>query len=269
MVVSKTTNGGVSWMRCVLANNGYAFSLVIDPQNSSIVYAGGYRGVYKTTNGGTSWFSVSNGINDTAYSLAIDPSNPQILYAGSPDGVFKTTNGGGSWFNTGLSGIMAVLIDPDDPEVVYAGGQQGVYESENGGGDWKPMNQGLPSTTITCLAINPNNYLFCGTMDASIYRWPFQPRISMGEKRTINPIRIYPNPGWERTTISISLPNSTLIDLTIYDLQGRLVDHLASGRMGPGRYHFIWPQNPLPAGIYFYRIRIETEIRMGKIVILN
>ena len=69
----------------------------------------------------------------------------------------------------------------------------------------------------------------------------------------------YPNPFNPETTISFSVPNISEISLTIYDINGRVVDVLASGIYSPGIHSFIWNGMSLngdivPSGVYIYKL---------------
>ena len=187
--VFKSTDGGASWSA---ANSGLTFTsvnaLVIDPQNSSTLYAalaGATGEVFKSTDGGASWSAVSSGLMLTSVTaLAIDPKNPGTLYAGGDGGVFKTTDGGASWnpANTGLpivwiaaagsylvAGVNILAIDPQNPSTLYAG-TVGLFKSTDGGTSWTEADYGLPVDLagpygVGVLAIDPQNpsTLYAGT----------------------------------------------------------------------------------------------------------
>lgn len=69
------------------------YALVIDPQNTSTIYAGTGFGVFKSTDGGASWGAVNSGLTTlSTKTLAIDPRNPSTVYVGSSGGgVFAIT----------------------------------------------------------------------------------------------------------------------------------------------------------------------------------
>lgn len=84
--VYRSTDGGSSWS---LVLDGLSSDLVIDPQNSDVIYTGprdsSYRyGVHKSTDGGDSWTHYDEGMTCTNLAtLAIAASNPSILFTGS------------------------------------------------------------------------------------------------------------------------------------------------------------------------------------------
>lgn len=142
-------------------------SLVIDPSNNSILYAGTAfnNGVYKSENGGVDWIPINTGLPaiSTTYMLSIDPSNPTTLYVcTTEDGVFKSTNGGENWIpmNNGLTDIRIhspLIIDPTNTSTIYVGTEGGVFKSINGGASWFFSNSGLVTGEINLQAIDSLN----------------------------------------------------------------------------------------------------------------
>ena len=71
---------------------------------------------------------------------------------------------------------------------------------------------------------------------------------------------VYPNPFNNTTTIEIILNQSSKIELSIYDIQGRLVKELIpSIELNAGTHQLVWDGNqnngsPLPNGVYYYKI---------------
>ncbi|MCX5976565.1 MAG: hypothetical protein NTV33_06990 [Coprothermobacterota bacterium] len=159
--------------------NSAVYSLVIDPSNPQILYAGTLgSGVFKSSNGGTGWSASSSGLTNSAVMCqAIDPSNPQILYAGTfGGGVFKSSTGGGDWTSssTGLrnSLVYSLIIDPGNSQVLYTGTYDGVFKSSNGGESWAPSSTGLTNNIVMCLDIDPSNpqTLYAGTLGGGVFK---------------------------------------------------------------------------------------------------
>jgi photosystem II stability/assembly factor-like uncharacterized protein len=191
VTIYKSTDAGSSW---TAFNNGLPtsaryreaaqiFTLAIDPNIPSNLYAGTHLGVYKSTDGGNNWTAISKGLptdisNSITYTspifiIAIDPLTPSTLYAGtSTGGVFKSTDGGNSWTtsSSGLQGstvrVNALAIDPLTPSTLYAGTSgAGVYKSTDRGASWAAMNNGLGDLFVDTLAVDPltPSTLYAGT----------------------------------------------------------------------------------------------------------
>lgn len=150
--VYKSTDGGKTWTHMGLTNTQHIGRILIDPQNSNIVWVaseGGLysnspdRGVYKTTNGGKTWEKTLF-VNDStgAVDLAINPSNPNQLWAatwtrrryawnfegsGPGSAIYESNDGGNTWkkeingFPTGDKvGRIGLSVCQSHPNVIYA-----------------------------------------------------------------------------------------------------------------------------------------------------
>ena len=70
----------------------------------------------------------------------------------------------------------------------------------------------------------------------------------------------YPNPFNPNTTIRYDINKSDKINMSAYDVSGRLVDVLIDEFHTPGSYNFVWEAHDLPSGLYF------IKLNNGKIV---
>ncbi len=149
----KSTDGGSNWTKIATTSVQRYFSqIVIDPNNSNIVYAAGNNGIYKSTDGGSSWNTT--GVGFQVNSLLIDPTNTQVLYCSrggtSTNIIRKSTDGGGSWttLTSGLPtshvGRTQLAMAPSNSSVLYASISRsdsntllGLYRTSNGGTTWE------------------------------------------------------------------------------------------------------------------------------------
>ncbi len=133
-------------------------SLVVDPQNSSILYAGTSNGIYKSTDGGISWcFSGLSKIDVEA--LAIDPKSTMI-YAGTYfRGVYRSFDGGKSWNPSGMFNlaVYALAINTKDNKIIYAGTGTGIYKSIDRGENWRESKMGMDDKTVVEIALDSKN----------------------------------------------------------------------------------------------------------------
>jgi photosystem II stability/assembly factor-like uncharacterized protein len=99
----KSNDGGKAWQKVSVKGSVNAddwMSLVVDPRNRKIIFAGGHDlGVIKSIDGGITWMRSDEGIKGTdIHGLAINQRRPDLLFAYSVDnGVFKSKDSGVSW----------------------------------------------------------------------------------------------------------------------------------------------------------------------------
>ncbi len=85
----------------------------------------------------------------------------------------------------------------------------------------------------------------------------------------------YPNPFNPQTTINYELARRTVVDLRIYDLQGRLVRVLAANELlDPGVHQADWDGRDgrgsnVAAGIYLYRLVTESFTGSQRMTLLK
>jgi hypothetical protein len=82
----------------------------------------------------------------------------------------------------------------------------------------------------------------------------------------------YPNPFNGSARISFNMPYEADVSLAVFDLLGRTVDRIYSGRLGTGRYSFAWPTSStgaLKSGVYFYRLDIGEQSVSKKMMYLK
>ncbi len=64
----------------------------------------------------------------------------------------------------------------------------------------------------------------------------------------------YPNPFNPSTVIRFDLLNSSDVSLKIYDITGKEVGELFSGKLNSGRYEYVWNAEGFPSGMYFGKL---------------
>lgn len=176
--IYKSTDGGVTFTLIFQVNGVTAFDVVMDPTNSSTLYASfNGQGIFKSTNGGANWTKLGGGLPSSGFSrasIAISRSNPSTLYAaygnGSTDdllNIFQSTNGGTSWTAvtkppvSGFGNICQcsydnfMAVNPTNPSIVYFGGVS-LYRSNNGGQSWTDIGRTIHAD-LHAMAIAPGN----------------------------------------------------------------------------------------------------------------
>lgn len=80
------------------------------------------------------------------------------------------------------------------------------------------------------------------------------------------PAVAYPNPFQQRTTISYELPETTIVNLTVYKVQGQKQAVLVDQIQPAGKYQVEFNGQNLAAGTYIYHLKQGNTFSFGKIV---
>jgi photosystem II stability/assembly factor-like uncharacterized protein len=183
----KSTDGGATWKPKGDSLDFMAISsIVIDPINNNVVYAGTGEGwgnldavygggIYKSTNFGDSWTLLASTSGSSASSfrnvmkLVADGSGN--IYAATKNstykygpgvytvegGLFKSTNGGTAWTKISSTDMTTNYFTPTDVipittnTIIYAVGKSGttnggIYRTTDGGTNWAKIVSNLPTS---------------------------------------------------------------------------------------------------------------------------
>jgi photosystem II stability/assembly factor-like uncharacterized protein len=196
--IFRSTDAGTSWSAI---NRGlpqaYMSAIVIDPRTPTTLYATGGGEVFKSTDSGSFWGELTFPQRDASV-IAIDPQNSNTIYAGGVGTLFKSTDGGMSWIASGSglpadkNGVTAIVINPRDTNTLYlatngsgfdscsipcSGFNDGVFRSIDGGTTWTDVNEGMTTTHVSSLVMDPQNpdRLYAGTQGAGVFTIDFGP----------------------------------------------------------------------------------------------
>lgn len=79
----------------------------------------------------------------------------------------------------------------------------------------------------------------------------------------------YPNPFNPSTTIKYELPRSAVVNLSVYDLLGRMVSVLVNERRDAGIHEVTFDGSGLASGVYFYRFSAGDFVQTRKLVLVK
>ena len=85
---------------------------------------------------------------------------------------------------------------------------------------------------------------------------------------------VYPNPFAWSTNILFELEHPGLVHMAVYDVQGRLVSLLEDDFLTAGPHEYQWKgmdtlNRRVPAGMYYMRLRSDSETGSEKIVVVD
>lgn len=184
----KSADGGTTWEKIQAKGSVNAddwMSLVVDPRNRQVIFAGGHDlGIIKSEDGGTTWMRVDNGVRGTdIHGLAINQRNPNLLFAYSVgSGVFKSEDSGASWKrmddgpdNPGVRSFAYMAVQTgmdknmgwDNWGLLFAGTADGIYQSQSCFCGWTKTTEVFNNTTVYVLATLHKDLrtMYAGTKD--------------------------------------------------------------------------------------------------------
>ncbi len=123
---------------------------------------------------------------------------------------------------------------------------------------------------------NYRNYLFgsIAQSDTSVimqYQLPF---VTGSENKIYKPYNFelkqnYPNPFNPITTISFSIPKSSIVKIIIYSILGEEIMKIINQKMEAGHYLTKWDASEYPSGIYFYRLETSDFTDTRRMILIK
>ena len=94
------------------------------------------------------------------------------------------------------------------------------------------------------------------------------------DKKAFGPITYklgdaYPNPFNPSTTIDYSIANEGLVNISIYDIKGALVEELVNEQKSIGGHKVRWIANNLSSGVYFVQIKAKDFVQTKKLILIK
>jgi hypothetical protein len=136
-------------------------------------------------------------------------------------------------------------------------------------------NRPVVALVITAL-INNGCTIPRGWIPLSTPKIAFTPPMQPGDtpEEVSLSVSASPNPFNPATTISFTVPQSSHVTLSIYDIAGRRINTLVERTMERGLERVVWygrdtHGNPVSSGVYFYRVKAGDAVAIGKILLLK
>jgi hypothetical protein len=82
-------------------------------------------------------------------------------------------------------------------------------------------------------------------------------------------LRICPNPFNTQTAVLFKTAQTEEFRLSVFDVRGRLVAELFSGRVNAGEHRFSWVADHRPSGLYFIRLETEAAVMNRKLLLIK
>ena len=244
----RTTNGGTSWNQIgpvPLDSGNVLLSIGVASTSIDTIYCGTAPNesnrpcrIFRSYNGGTSFTNITGTLpNRYPRQITVNPTNSKEVYiaysgfSGINGGhLFKSIDAGNTWtdISTTLPDIPfhCIAVDPLIPNNLYAGCDFGCFVSYDDGATWTALDTGFPDVVMVFdLVVSPaDRNMLAFTYGHGAYR------IALPSPTGINPtapyisnLSVYPNPAKDNLTISIENLKDGNIELTLLDMNGKVV----------------------------------------------
>lgn len=276
--IVKTTNGGNSWQQqdnssvpdgvkwadMVDANTGYYIT-------GSITMAK----IVKTTNSGTNWVEQTNVPSSTPNLTMIKMVNANSGWVCGFSGILWKTTDGSTWTTATAPGNNNyTCTDWYDMNNGCMGGGSGlVYRTTNAGSSWEFYNTG--GSTVNILKMVHPDSIWSGGLFGYIHKYQ---RGTVGVSSWSNEVpsdyvlyQNYPNPFNPTTTIEFSIPENGNVTLSVYDINGQLVQKLLDNEnFNAGKLKIQFNGSNISSGVYFYSLDVNGKhIRTNKMILIK
>ncbi len=268
-------------------------SLVIDSQNSQVLYIGTETGVYQSTNGGTNWVHTGTGM---ASYVPVD----ELVRQTGTNMLFAFTHGRSAFetatplpvelstFTYSVNEGTVELFWKTATEVNNYGfeverkaitnNQTNVNQSQSDDG-WSQIGFVKGNQTTT----TPTQYSFVdpNPTGGNKFFYRIKQIDNNGTYKYSNQIEVqlsiskfalqqnFPNPFNPTTTIRYSIPQNSFVNIKVYDIAGKEVATLANDMETQGNHSIEFNASNLASGIYFYRIQCGNFSDTKKLILLK
>ena len=152
----KTLDGGKTWQpaHTGMRDDSDVFSIHVDPNRPTQVFASACTGVYRSSNRAVTWVKLV-GARDASYrtyQITQDPIHPNILLAGTTRGLEKSIDSGKTWRKLSSEVTRSIVFDPNHVNRIYvATDNAGLFRSDDLGETLHPMDEGFCNRHLVSL----------------------------------------------------------------------------------------------------------------------
>lgn len=270
--LQKTLDGGSSWEKITEPGIGdfyFADSLFGWLSRSSWDFD--YAEVYKTTDGGKTW-NYTEQIK-SIYNMYF--LNDKIGWTISNNQLLKTTDSGDNWeiINYNLIQNVKEMIFADENNCYFLieginTSLNSIYHSNDGGITLYPVKR---FAFLETMALK-GNYLWCVGRNGNILKVKTDKLSNITEEALVSKFILYqnyPNPFNPETRIKYEIPQSSFVELKIYNILGEEVAILVNEFQNKGAHEVSFRSNYLSSGIYFYRLSTGDYNQIKKMILIK
>lgn len=290
--VTKTTNGGLHWMNVIYGGE----CRKIDFKNELTGYALCYLwndfqrdtlALFKTTNGGTNWSkfkdmtSIAEGRIDPYFNAVGISAKENNIYIIGKDSVFlRSTDEGTSWqkiyYAPYKRQVDLDFVNSNTGWTIFKYGTDttNIMKTTNGGANWFNLRNPFSNNLNSIMFVNDLTGYVAGsgvilkTVTGGITSIK---TISDKIPKSFKLQQNYPNPFNGISVIRFSIPQNRNqnIKLSIYSIEGKLIETLVNESIPAGEYEVKWDSKQNASGIYFYKLETDDFSEIKKMILIK
>ena len=204
----------------------------------------------------------TNSSGDSLWTQTFGGSNYDAGYS-----VQQTTDG--AYIITGATASYGAGID--DVYLIKTNSSGDSLWTQTFGGCSSDIGRSVQQTTDGgyIVAGSTNSYSYV-VENFDVYLIKLQPETGIeeeneGSEPPVALVQIDPNPFSSELSITYSIPEQTSVELTIFDLSGRLVEELISDQLPAGTHTVMWsPSESIPNGCYLIEFNACGRCTVGR-----
>ncbi len=229
--------------------------------------------MFKSTDGGSNWLEVEGVLNMPNKTLTVTGVNGFSIWTpASKDAPLPVEM---KTFTSNVSGRDVKLFWTTSMELNNSGFE--VQRTESGKETWQNIGfvKGMNNTNSTTDYSFTDSKLEKGTFKYRLKQIDFNGNfeifnlendVNVNGPNKFNLSQNYPNPFNPTTKIDFELPQDSKVNITVYDMLGKVVKVLENSTKKSGYYTINFDGSSLSSGIYIYRLTAESNGNISTIV---
>lgn len=277
--ILRTSDGGANWVRIAtepsqigseFGSNLEGFSVI----GSHFWFSSQDGRVYHSTDDGTTWNYYPIPITGFMPRMHFNDTLNGLMNVFGTNQIIRTTDGGVTWAFKDMLGNTGGITGYDNTFLVSAGNH--IVKSTDNGETYSIFYTGTDGANYTAIEFKKLN--------SDLFGWAVNNQggivhysnivTDVNEEITYIPSSIileqnYPNPFNPSTTIQFQIPNSSFVNLNVYDILGREVATLVNEEKPVGSYEVEFNASQLSSGVYFYTLKAGIFIETKKLILMK
>lgn len=237
------------------------------------LFAGLYNhGIYRSADGGLNWAELTNGLPYIRYTKIFVSDSAIFTYGHYTDFLYRSTDNGNSWHSYIQGNIPYLSVTYFYASEPYALlNSHKCYKTTNNGLNWIILPE-LGTNNLGEFVISNNYAIFASTttiMRSKLFNLTGTNNNFSELNNNYHLYQNYPNPFNAATSINFSIPKVSIVNISIYDITGKIVRNLVNEEFNAGTHSILFFAGDLSSGIYFYRIITEGYSNTKKLILIK